>query len=103
MDGLLIKFFDGPHPSQEPTFWQLLKAIRPALDRRYWCFPWQPWMGPPVGFCDDDCLVDVGDNSTVQLWRPHAIGKYADSFCEEAIELWAIPHACDDKFALVSA
>jgi hypothetical protein len=103
MDGFLIKFTDAPHPASEPSFRRLFGAIYAQMNAHYWCFPMQPWMGTPVRLCEDKCTVEL-DNGGMEtaLWRPGSLGKYADSFLEEHIEMWAVPHGCVDKATLVS-
>lgn len=103
MEGLLLRLLETELP--EPRFWKLFGSIRPDLDRLFWCFLWQPWMGPPDDFHTEPFLESFegeGDTS-VQLWRPGTLSLYADRFGEEYIELWAIEPTRDDAKTLAAA
>jgi hypothetical protein len=109
MRGLLFKLRDDKTGAPGRWFWKLFKPIRQDLDRLYWCFPWQPWMGGPPGFNEDEsALVELKDlntarvSSPVQLWCPGALSRYADHFGEELIELWGIEPTCDDPQTLAA-
>jgi hypothetical protein len=99
MDGLLIKLLaDAGRPGF--WFWKLFAPIRQDLDRLFWCFPCQPWMGPPDEFVKDDAATNASfvgaRTSMTQLWNPGSLGRYADRFGEEQIELWGIESTVDD-------
>jgi hypothetical protein len=100
LNGLLVKLphLDGARSPGE-WFWKLFRPIRADLDRLFWCFPCQPWMGAPAGFQDDEAATasfeGVGRTS-VMLWRPGSLSHYADTFMEEFVELWGIDPTADD-------
>jgi len=87
MKGILIHLRSQP----EPKFWTLFGEIRPDLDRLHWCFAFQPWFGAPADF---DPSVNVclprQDQSSVILWKPGSLSRFADKFCEECIRLLGI-------------
>ena len=60
MDGLLLKLLPDGFPGLR--FWRLFSPIRQNLDRLYWCFPFQPWMGAPEEFYEDDSVIAAFDN-----------------------------------------
>jgi hypothetical protein len=98
MDGLLLKF-----TGEEPLFWKLFGSIRHDLDRLYWVYRWAPWMGFPDDFTDDDRLSYEGwDLTSAELWLPGTLGRFADRFHEEEINLWGIESERDDPQALAS-
>ncbi len=103
MDGLLLRLLDHKHSSPSCTFWQCFEPLRSVFDRHFWIFLNQPYLGMPDGFDEERELADyegVGETS-VMLWRPGAIGRWADKFCEEFVELWATNPA-DDSARLAS-
>ena len=91
MHGLLLELLEDSTGAPGRWFWRLFDPIRLDLDRMYWCFPDQPWMGAPLDF-REDALEPFEEEyaSTTQLWRPGNLVRYADRFAEESIELWAI-------------
>lgn len=101
MDGLLIKLLQTG--SNEPRFWKLFNSIRQDLDRMFWFFSHQPWMGAPDDFCKDDLESYEGaGSSSGQLWRPGGLCRYADKFREEYFDLWAIEPTRDDPKELAA-
>jgi hypothetical protein len=96
VDGLLLKF-----TQHETSFWNLFAPIRQDLDRLYWVFGWQPWMGPPDDFTEDEILSYEGNSPTsLQIWLPGTLSRFADRFCEEEINFWGIEPTRDDPPAL---
>jgi hypothetical protein len=101
LEGLLLKLTGDHAGTPGHWFWRLFSPIRRDLDRMFWCFRDQPWMGAPSGFCEDDLVAFTEEfRTTVQLWRPGSLYRYADQFAEEAIELWAIEPTRDDPVRL---
>lgn len=97
MDGLLIRLRDDKYGTPANWFWPCFKPLRSTFDRHFWIFPKQPWMGTPLDFDSEKEMQEfegVGETS-VGLWRPGAVGRWAKDFCEEHIELWAIDPADD--------
>jgi hypothetical protein len=92
MRGLLLKLLHHPLGQPEPPFWRLFGSIRQDLDRLFWCFAAQPWMAEPDDFDEDQFLESFEEKgaTSIQLWRPGALARYADQFAEEHIELWGI-------------
>ena len=103
MDGLLLRLLQSGR--QDHRFWKLFASIRQELDRLFWCFPYQPWLGAPDDFQHDEVMEPFeGEGSTeTQLWRPGSLSRFADRFGEEYIQLWAIEPTRDDPKALVAA
>jgi len=104
MDGLLLRLLDKEYGSPGRWFWECFQPLRSAFDRYYWILPNQPWMSAPATFdgareCAD--YEGVG-NTSIGLWRPGAIGRWAEQFCEECIELWAVKPV-DDPARLASS
>jgi hypothetical protein len=102
MRGLLLKLRDDKTGAPGRWFWKLFRPVRQDLDRLYWCFPFQPFMGAP-GFIDDESAtvkligLETGRaSSPVQVWCPGALARYADHFGQEFIELWGIEPTRDD-------
>lgn len=93
--GLLLQLLND-RGAPGDWFWPCFEPLRPQFDRHYWVFTNQPWMGPPEGFDEDDTATDefegVGQTS-VMLWRPGTLGRWADEFAEEFVELWAVDPA----------
>jgi hypothetical protein len=107
MDGLLLKLLHQHVKQPEPPFWRLFSPIRQDLDRLVWCFSGQPWMGPPPDFNGE--LVEIAFQdpkarvfADVHLWRPGSLGRFADRFREEYIELWGIEPTRDDPQELAT-
>lgn len=99
MDGRLLRFAENHAGAPEPPFWQLFAAIRQDLDRLYWCFSNQPWMGAPDDFLEDESATlcfDGQEIGNVQLWQPGVLGRYADRFAEEFIEIFGIEAETDN-------
>jgi hypothetical protein len=99
LNGLLVKLppLDGER-SAGAWFWNLFRPIRADLDRLYWCFPYPPWMGAPDGFEEDEAATTPfeGEGRTsVTLWRPGSLARYADAFAEQQVELWGVEPADD--------
>lgn len=97
MDGLLLRLLDDKRGSPGRCFWSCFEPLRATFDRHYWIFPNQPWMGAPAAFDYERESADyegMGETS-VCLWRPGAVGRWADQFCEEQIELWATSAAAE--------
>lgn len=110
MDGLIIRLLGGRAEHAGRWFWRVFGSIRPDLDRMFWCFSWQPWMGLPSDLLDRldefeaehlEPFENEGATST-QLWRPGSLGLYADHFAEDSIELWAIKPTRDDPARLAT-
>lgn len=101
MDGLLLKLLDDSCRAPGVSFWKMFLPIHQDLDRLFWCFSSQPWMGPPSKFEDDEIATESFDgegNSSVVLWRPGSLSRYAENFAEEYIQLWGIePHLDDPR------
>ncbi|WP_165250418.1 hypothetical protein [Paludisphaera soli] len=92
MDGLLIKSTGEP-ATRDPSFWKYFKPIRGNLDRLAWCFRDRPWWGEPADFRDDHAAMmdfDGGSMTSLQLWSPGSLSRYADRFSEESIEMWGV-------------
>jgi hypothetical protein len=103
MDGILLKLLQK-ESAKQPRFWKLFNSIRQDLDRMFWCFSSQPWLGAPdLSFEDHlESNKSIGRCcSTTQLWRPGALGLYADKFGEEYFDFWAIEPTRDDPKELV--
>jgi hypothetical protein len=103
VEGLLLRLLEDKTGAPGRLFWRLFGSIHQDLDRLYWCFANQPWMGAPRDFDQND-LEPFEENysSSIQLWRPDSLTKYADRFAEEHIELWGIEPTRDHP-ALVAA
>lgn len=83
---------DDHHGSPGRWFWPCFEPLRSEFNELFWVFSNQPWMGAPGTF-DHDREIAHHSGSTdtsVQLWRPGAIGRWAERFSEEQIELWAV-------------
>jgi hypothetical protein len=105
VNGLLLKLRRDSTGAPGRWFWKLFQPIRPDLDRLYWCFTNQPWMGAPDKFQADDQATEsfAGEGETsVMLWRPGSLGRYADHFAEEFIDLWGIDPTSDDPQQLAA-
>jgi hypothetical protein len=93
VDGLLLQLLDDKQGSHGLRFWRCFGPLRSTFNRYYWIFPWQPWMACPAGFDHERDSADFqsGGKTTTSicLWHPGAIGRWADQFWEEQIELWA--------------
>jgi hypothetical protein len=88
-DGLIIEFVRSeakePHFRQY-RFWKLFGSLRPEWGNFWWCQRFQPWMGAPKGYMDED-FVQAGG---FELWRPHLLDRYGDHMGEEWMHLWAV-------------
>jgi len=104
MDGLLLKLLARQPGQTEPTFWMLFGSIRQDLDRLFWCFADQPWMGAPDDFDEDRFLefFEEASKTSIQLWKPGSLARYANQFGEEYIQLWGIEPTQDDPSQLAS-
>src|SRR5437868_1936609 len=99
LDGLLLMLLDDRTGAPWRWFWKLFQPIRQDLDRLFWCFTNQPWMNAPDKFQEDESATASfkGEGRTsVMLWQPRSLGRYADHFAEESIELWGIEPRADD-------
>lgn len=76
--------------------------IRKDLDRLYWCFVDQPWMGAPDSFINDESATISFNGNSGMLWQPGSLGKYADNFGEELIEFWGIEPTRQDPQQLAA-
>jgi len=81
MDGLIVRLFDDGTGSPGRWFWEVFGSIRPDLDRMFWCFSNQPWMGFPTNLdrldqfeFDHLELFEKEGATSVQLWRPATLG-----------------------------
>jgi hypothetical protein len=86
-------------------FWKLFGPIRQDLDRLFWCFLNQPWMGAPAEFPEDESVLvpfEGQENTSIQLWRPGSLSRFAHHFGEEFIDLWGIEPTRDDPAQLVT-
>jgi hypothetical protein len=95
VNGLLLAFDRG---AREPRFWELFGAVQEELDAFFWCFLYPPWMGAPERFdaYDRDLETYPGEgNTSIQLWKPGTLGRWANAFSEEQLQLWAIHPASD--------
>lgn len=102
MDGLLLKLVHFNAARPEPRFWDLFATIRRELDRLFWCFEWQPWMGAPPGFDEDDAIE--GQEATGRLfWPPGRLSRYADAIGEEFLDFWAVEPERDDLCTLMTS
>jgi hypothetical protein len=57
-------------------------------------------MAAPLAFIEDETATSdyEGMGGTgVQLWRPGALGRWAEYMCEEYIQLWAVDPADDPR------
>jgi hypothetical protein len=104
MDGLLLKLLHDQLGQPEPTLWKVFGSIRQDLDRLFWCFAAQPWMAAPDDFDEDQFLESFEEKGTtsIQLWRPGTLARYADQFAEEHIQLWGIEPTQDDPWQLAA-
>ena len=104
MHGLLFKLLNFQLGQREPSFWMLFGSIRQDLDRLFWCFAAQPWMGAPDDFDEDQFLESFEEAGTtsIQLWRPGTLARYADQFAEEYIQLWGIEPTQDNPSQLAA-
>jgi hypothetical protein len=98
MDGLLLRLHHMATGRPEPSFWSLFGPVRRDLDRLAWCLPDEPWFTPPPDFDYDSASMAFAgrERTSVQLWRPGLLSRYADQFGEELFELWGIDPARDD-------
>lgn len=101
MDGLLLRLKPTGDPStaDASSFWKLFKPIRRNLDGLAWCFLNPPWMGAPADFERDPSATMAFDGdaeTSLQLWSPGSLSRYADRFAEEFIELWGVDPARHD-------
>jgi hypothetical protein len=101
MKGVLLKL-DESHP-EEPKFWDIFGPIRSELVRFYWCFSASPFMAVPLEWWDDpSATISIGPHDTsVALWRPQSLGKYANHFAEEFVCMWAVDDRFHDPVSLV--
>lgn len=109
MNGLLLKLIEGKPGSQAPWiagrwFWKLFRPIQQDLDRLFWYMLDQPWMGAPFEFYQDPNLTEPFDApwGGGQLWRPGTLGRFADQFGEEFIQLFGIEPTSDDPKEIAS-
>jgi hypothetical protein len=105
MDGLLLKLNHDQTGAPGRWFWQLFEPIRQDLDRLFWCLPEAPWMGSSDEFREDDFAeapFTAAGFTTTMLWRPGTLGRYAERFAEEFIELWGIDPAMHDPQRVAS-
>jgi hypothetical protein len=104
INGLLLKLNEDKTGRPGFWFWKLFSSIRQDLDRYFWCFADQPWMALPLdllerhGGFEEEVMEPFEERvqTSIQLWRPCALSKYASSFAEEHVELWAIEPELDD-------
>jgi hypothetical protein len=103
MDGLLLRLLHGKAGRPEPSFWKIFDSIRQDLDRLYWCVTDRPWFSGPEDFDESTC-VDFPERrqSSIMLWGPGGLSRYADAFTEEQIALWAIEPRSDYPVAVAS-
>lgn len=88
VEGLLLRLLEDKTGAPGRCFWRMFGFIKQDLDRLYWCFANQPWMGAPRDFDQNDFEpFEEKCSSSIQLWRPGSLAKYADRFAEEYIEL----------------
>jgi hypothetical protein len=103
VDGLLLRLLDDKRDSAGQWFWPCFEPLRSVFERYFWILHNQPWMGAPIAFDHERESVHyegIGEAS-VWLWRPSAVGRWADRFGEEQIELWAV-NPTDDPARLAS-
>ncbi|MDZ7618586.1 MAG: hypothetical protein U1E05_16400 [Patescibacteria group bacterium] len=97
MEGLLLKLLEDDTGKPGFWFWKLFAPVRQDLDRLFWCFDSQPWMGAPPDFGENDVELFPGSGTTsIMLWRPGTLSRYASHFSEEYIDLWAIEPTQDN-------
>ncbi|MFZ4430130.1 MAG: hypothetical protein ACOYPS_07230 [Phycisphaerales bacterium] len=103
MNGLRLTLPQHKQLSPGRWFWSCFAPLRAEFNRHFWLVPLQPWMGPPDGFESGAWTVDypgAGDTE-LGLWRPGAMGRWADRFAEESIALMAV-RLSDDPSKLAS-
>ena len=101
MDGLIIRLLDDKTGAW--WFWRIFEPIRRDLDRMFWCLNGQPWMGWPEDFGTADAEpFENARGSCIHLWRPGTLGRFAEEFGEEFVELWAVEPTRDDPARLAS-
>ncbi|MBX9654840.1 hypothetical protein K2Y11_14610 [bacterium] len=91
MFGLLLRLQGEEHHWAGASFRRCFKPLRSKFDQYFWILSSQPWMGSPTDFHSEKELARFeGDvDTSVSLWRRGSIGRWADQFSEEDIELWA--------------
>lgn len=104
MDGLIIRLLDDKTGDPGRWFWRVFGAIRPDLDRMFWCLSWQPWMGAPDDFDLENSFIELdgSERAGFDVWRPGVLGLHAHQFDEEHIELWAMEPTRDDPARLAA-
>ena len=104
MDGLIIRLLDDKTGDPGRWFWRVFGPIRPDLDRMFWCVANQPWMGAPDDFDLEGSFqrFDGSERAGFSVWRPGVLGRHADQFGEEFIDLWAIEPTRDDPARLAA-
>src|SRR4051812_26606344 len=92
MESLVLKLPDDRRGPPGKWFSPCFHPLRSIFDKYFWVFTDQPWMGAPSGFDETKVYADylATTETTSTLWRPGTIGHWADHFCEEHIELWAV-------------
>jgi hypothetical protein len=96
VEGLLLRLLNDIQGAPGRWFWECFEPLRAEFDWHFWVFTNQPWMGAPPDFLEDAAAtLDYEGMSTtsVQLWRPGTLGRWAEHMCEEYIELWAVDPA----------
>ncbi|QNN21738.1 hypothetical protein HED60_05455 [Planctomycetales bacterium ZRK34] len=76
MKGVLIQLLNDYRGSPAYWFRQVYLPVLIKLDQLRWYPAWQPWMGPPAHFNEEN-----------ELWRSGGLRRYSESFGEEYIEL----------------
>jgi hypothetical protein len=99
LDGLLLQLLGDSSGPTGRWFWTCFEPLRQFFDRHFWIVD-NPWMGAPDAFFategEPETIAYEGSQGTsAQLWRPGAIGRWAEQFSEEFIDLWAIDPADD--------
>jgi len=94
MDGLLLRLQNDQRGKAGNWFWPCFEPLRAEIDRRWWIVGNQPWRAAPKEFTqhEEKYLADFDGlvHTSVQLWRPGAVSRWAQYFCEEFISLLAI-------------
>ena len=96
MRGLVLQLLKDRQGAAAEWFWPCFEPLRAEFDKYYWIFPFGPWMSYPVDFDEHQTERYEGEGQTsISLWKPGTIGRWADQFGEEFVQLWAIDPVAD--------
>lgn len=92
MDGLLLRLLADTRSVAGRWFWPCFEPLRTEFDRYFWVVLNQPWFGAPDEFDGEREIAEYDGMActSVMLWRPGAVGRWAERFGEESIDIWAI-------------